>query len=271
MSVSEQQATDLRNMAFWDELCGTTFAKSLAISDFSQPSLQRFDAAYFDFYPYLLEHVRPGRMKDKRVLEIGLGFGTLGQRIAEEAADYVGMDIAANPVEMMRRRLELSSSRGQAVQRSFLESGLESASFDYVVSIGCFHHTGDIPRCIAETYRLLKPGGRCVIMVYNRFSLRRWLRWPVKTLRDLLGRGFAASEAQRGAYDVDAAGNAAPVTEFSSVRDLKAMFEGFSQARFKRENFDDLQIRGVRLVPRGALLSSLGPTLGLDIYVEARK
>ncbi len=271
MDDSGQRSIDRRNAAFWDELCGTTLARSLAITDSSRDSLRRFDEAYFDFYPYLLKHVEPAQMKGKRALEVGLGFGTLGQKIAEAGADYVGMDIASGPVEMMRHRLELASLGGQAVQGSFLDNDLAGDSFDYIVSIGCFHHTGDIPRCIDETYRILKPGGTCVIMVYNRFSLRQWLRWPVHTLLGLLGRGSESSPAQRGAYDADASGNAAPMTEFSSIRDLETTFAGFSRARFSRENFDDLQIRGVRLMPRRLLLSALGPSIGLDIYVEAKK
>ncbi len=257
-------------MEFWDELCGNTLARSLAITDASPRSLKRFDTAYLELYPYLLEHVRPQRMKDKRVLEIGLGFGTLGQRIAEEGADYVGMDIASNPVAMMRHRLRLASSSGQAVQADFLDNDLDDASFDFVVAVGCFHHTGDVPKCVRETHRLLRPGGTAVIMVYNRFSLRQWLRWPVATFRALLGANSAADEAQRGAYDLDAAGKAAPVTEFSSIKDLKRIFRGFSRARFKRENFDDFQVRGVRVLPRKPLLFALGPFFGLDIYVEAR-
>ncbi len=271
MSATGQRSIDRQNMDFWDELCGTTLARSLAVTDFSQRSLRRFDDAYLEFYPYLLDQVAPEKMGEKRVLEVGLGFGTLGQRIAEAGADYVGMDIAANPVEMMQRRLELSSLGGEVIQGSILDNDLESDSFDHVVSIGCFHHTGDIPKCVRETYRLLKPGGACVIMVYNRFSLRQWLRWPLGTILELLGKGSMASQAQRAAYDANAAGIAAPVTEFSSIKDFERMFGDFAEARFRRQNFDDLQIRGIRLVSRKLLLSTLGPPLGLDIYVEATK
>lgn len=59
-------------------------------------------------------------------------------------------------------------------------------SLDYLVSIGCFHHTGDVQRCIDETYRVLKPGGRACIMVYNRFSCWQWVKWPATTFKALL-------------------------------------------------------------------------------------
>lgn len=271
MSALAGPSADRRNQDFWDELCGTTFARELGVTDASRSSLERFDAAFFDFYPYLLEHVRPERMKGQRVLEVGLGYGTLGQKIAEAGADYLGLDVAAGPVEMMRHRLAQASCPGRAVRASFLANDLESDAFDHVVAIGCFHHTGDIPRCVSETRRILKPGGRCVIMVYNRFSLRQWLRWPLKTLLAVFGRAPAATPAQRGAYDADVAGNVAPVTEFCSIGELKTLLGGFSSVRCRRQNFDDVRVGGVRLVPRRALLWGLGPLFGLDLYVEARK
>ena len=58
--VAQAQAQiDVRNAAFWDELCGTTFARSVGISDASPQSLARFDAAYLDFYPYLEGYLPP--------------------------------------------------------------------------------------------------------------------------------------------------------------------------------------------------------------------
>lgn len=75
--------TDKLNEAFWNELCGTILAQGLGIAEFSPESLERFDCAYFDRYPYLLRHVDPGRLNGRQVLEIGLGYGTLGQKMAE--------------------------------------------------------------------------------------------------------------------------------------------------------------------------------------------
>jgi hypothetical protein len=50
-------AVDTSNIAFWNELCGTTDAKRLGITDNSAPNLKKFDDWYFAFYPYLLDHI----------------------------------------------------------------------------------------------------------------------------------------------------------------------------------------------------------------------
>ena len=248
---NQQREIDADNVAFWDELCGTPWAKELSITDNSVESLRRYDAFYYNFYPYLLKHAQPEKMKGKAVIEIGLGYGTLGQTIAQHGADYVGMDISPKPVDMMKYRLSFMSLPGEVLQRSFLENKMESESFDYVVSIGCFHHTGSVQQCVDEALRLLKPGGVAEIMLYNRYSLRQWLHWPVQTSLSLLGRDPASSTGQRRAYDEDTRGTAPPRTEFSSIKQLRNVFGGFSHVRYTKENCDDLTLCGAGRHVRG--------------------
>src|SRR6185436_5985947 len=103
----DQSETDVRNAAFWNELCGSTLARSLGITDRTPESLRKFDEAYMALYPYLSPYVTEQDLKGKRLLEIGLGYGTLGQIIAQRGCQYHGLDIADGPVEMMRYRLAL--------------------------------------------------------------------------------------------------------------------------------------------------------------------
>ena len=271
---------DRANAEFWDELCGSTFARALGITDHAPASLARFDQAYLAFYPYLLKHVPVHRMAGKRVLEVGLGYGTLGQQIALSGADYTGLDVALGPVRMMRHRLRMQGRSGQVVRGSILDAPLASDCFDHVVSVGCFHHTGDVQRCIDETYRLLRPGGTAMVMVYNRFSYRQWLRWPKQTLQAALQErrsphGMLAvartGQHERAAYDVNTSGEAAPETVFLSVKQLVGMFRNYSHVEFHRENCDNLPFGGERWVARNFLLATIGRVAGLDLYLEARK
>ena len=112
--------TDESNNRFWNDLCGSQLAKSLGIVGRRPESLERFDRWYLDFYPYLDRHLALDRLRGRRVLEIGLGYGTVAQRIAERGADYVGLDIAAGPVDMVQHRLSQASLKGEAVQGSIL-------------------------------------------------------------------------------------------------------------------------------------------------------
>ena len=264
-------AIDAANAAFWDELCGSSFARALGVTDRSVPSLQRFDKAYLDLYPYLLRHVPAHTMRGQNVLEIGLGYGTLSQRIAAAGAHYNGLDIAAGPVDMVNHRLRMAALSGSAIQGSMLECPFPDASMDCVASIGCFHHTGNQQRCIDEAFRVLRPGGRAFIMVYNRFSYRQWMRWPTATLRAALGRSDTVVDSQRKAYDANAAGDGAPETVFTSTAEFRVMLARFSRVSIVRENCDHITLRGRTLFPRNLLLGSLGRAAGLDLYASATK
>ena len=268
---------DDQNKQFWEELCGTSFARQLGIYDHSPTSLQRFDQAYFAFYPYLLGHVRPKRMVGKRVLEIGLGYGTLGQHIAASGAQYTGLDLALGPVQMMHYRLGLLGKPGQAICGNCLSLPMADGEYDFVISIGCLHHTGDVQRVLDQIYRVLRPGGAAIIMVYNQFSYRQWLKWPKLTFQALYrqmrlsGNHTIYGADQRKAYDLNLAGEGAPETVFLSIRQLRQMLKSFSRVHFQKENCAVSFPGSAMLDIRNRLLPSLGRLMGLDIYFEAIK
>jgi SAM-dependent methyltransferase len=265
--ASQQAQIDRRNAAFWDELCGTGLATQLGISEPSPENLARFDDAYMELYPYLAGYL-PRAEAGRRLLEIGLGYGTVSQILAERGFDYHGLDIATGPVEMVRYRLgELGipdpEERVQA--GSVLELDHPDESFDHVVTIGCLHHTGDLPHAIDQVRRVLRPGGRALVMVYNRRSYRR-ARMAVARR---LGRG-PDEEGMRGAYDANLEGEAAPATVYTSKAEARRLFAGFSQVRIRAENFDPLRPPGLT-VPRQRLLGWPARLAGLDLYVTAVK
>lgn len=264
---NSQKKIDKLNSDFWNELCGTGLAQHIGIKDNSAASLAKFDQAYLNIYPYLLNHIKPQKMKQKKVLEIGLGYGTLSQVIAEAGAEYFGLDIAANPVKMVNHRLNFLGLPENARQGNMLMCPFEDNFFDAVVSIGCFHHTGDLQRCLDETYRILKPGGRAIIMVYNKYSLRQWQQNFRSTLKSLLSfNRDQLNESERAAYDANRSGEAAPETILSSISDLKKMLRKFKKATFSKENSDP-----IRKIPREKLLNNVGKIAGLDIYFECIK
>jgi SAM-dependent methyltransferase len=151
------------------------------------------------------------------------------------------------------------------VQGSALAIPFEDGRFDAVVSIGCLHHTGDLAGAIREVRRVLAPGGIAMVMVYNRNSLRQLVALRPKAALQRL-RGDRGDEAARAAYDANAAGEAAPFTEFTSVNGARELFDGFADIRVVKENMDP--IPRLRL-PRERLLGWPARLAGLDLYVTA--
>ncbi len=265
------------NEKFWDELCGSQLAKYLGITDASPESLKKFDDWYFDFYPYLDSHIDFDSLKGKDVLEVGLGYGTVSQKLAYAGAKYRGLDIATGPVNMVNHRLRQSGLEGLATQGNILEPPFEPASFDAIVAIGCLHHTGNLRKAIAECRRLLRPGGRLVFMVYYAYSYRRWMQAPIDTLkylfsemtgtRDVVG---ASASRHRSAYDKSVTGEGAPHTDWISRKSLAAFCDDFSKFAPKLENVD--VIPPFKFWSRKQLLKTKIPkVMGLDLYAVATK
>ncbi len=257
---------DEQNAAFWDELCGTTMAKSVGVSGRTAEDLRKFDAEYLSFYPYLTGYL-PDDLMGKRVMEIGLGYGTLGGVIVDRGARYTGVDISPGPVGMMQHRIALAGRAAEcdARQASALDLPFADGEFDLVCSIGCLHHTGDLARAITEVRRVIKPGGVAVIMVYNRWSARRVVSAPRRALSARRDRTQAGAAA-RAQYDADQAGNAAPHTDFVARGDLKRMLSGFSSVKVEKRNIDVARVPQARPV---LLALHLDRLVGLDLYARA--
>jgi SAM-dependent methyltransferase len=143
MAVLGLADLDRANAECWYELCGSHLARALGVSD-RFPRSRKIFRVSLDFYPYLLERVNLPRMAGRAVLEVALGHGTLGQKIVEAGAHYLGLDVSAGPERMMRHRLRLRRLSGVCVRGSILKLPLTGACVDDVVSSGWFHHTGNL-------------------------------------------------------------------------------------------------------------------------------
>jgi SAM-dependent methyltransferase len=275
VSADPQSSIDRQNQAFWDELCGTGLATTLGITEINPDSVARFDEAYMANYPYLARYLDDLPVEGRKVLEIGLGFGTVGQILAQRGAHYHGADIAAGPVAMLRDRLRWidRTDDADAVQGSALELPWPDETFDVVVSIGCLHHTGDLPQAVSEVHRVLVSGGLAFVMLYNAHSFRQLVVVNRERLRAARARR-SSDEQVRAMYDANTAGEAAPHTDFVSRRGARELFGAFSDVAVDSQNFDSLtpSLAGRTLtVRRELLLGNVGRVLGLDLYIHARK
>ncbi len=267
-----------KNSKFWDELCGSHLAKHLGVVDDSAASLKLFDDWFFDIYPYVEPALHLPDLAGKRVLEIGLGYGSVGQMLAAHTGEYNGLDIAAGPVNMMNRRMQQEGLNGHAVQGSALENPFPDNHFDMVVALGCLHHTGNLQQALKECRRVLKPGGRLVMMVYYAYSYRRFEHQHHETWRylrrELMGyRGVIGDtdDVARAAADTNAAGEAAPHTDWIGHWSLRKLLKraGFSQQKTWLENID--QAGPYVETPRdhSSLASKWVKLWGLDIFASA--
>lgn len=273
---------DLNNSNYWAELCGSRATYKLGISAGNEDSVKVFDDWFFEYYPYLLNGslIDLENMKGADILEIGLGYGSVGRKLSQISNSYLGIDISSGPVEFLNRTLISEGSK--AIQASALNLPFENSSFDYVVAIGCLHHTGDSERAFREAFRVLKPGGQLISMVYYAYSYKRWVSSSIKTFKKLWREQFDKSTKLKSGgrlYDRHLDGSAPPHTEFLSKKDIRGFLPEAKSIDITIRNVDNLQdLMPVRFQKRSRdflriwmVRKGFGKRFGLDLYLVATK
>lgn len=111
------------------------------------------------------------RWRDCDVLEAGCGIATDGINFARAGARYVGIDLSRPGLDLAKWRFEMEGREGRFVHGSVTELPFADDSFDLVYSCGVIHHVADTRAAAREFHRVLRPGGRAIVMVYHRNSL----------------------------------------------------------------------------------------------------
>lgn len=128
----------------------------------------------------ILENFIPyAELRDKRVLEIGCGAGLVASHLAKSGAQLTAIDLTPQAVQRTKMRFELAGLQGDIRQMDAEKLALADRSFDCVVSWGVIHHSGNMKAAVGEIHRVLKPGGKAYVMVYNRDSLRYRVYCPL--------------------------------------------------------------------------------------------
>jgi len=119
--------------------------------------------------------LKPDLVSGKQVLEIGCGMGTHAEMLVRNGARLTAIDQTTLAVESTRRRLELKQLDALVLQQDAEKLTLPDRSFDVVWTWGVIHHSSSTEQCVSEISRVLRPGGRLVMMVYYRPSLVLYL------------------------------------------------------------------------------------------------
>lgn len=109
---------------------------------------------------------RPGTLGGQLFFEGGCGMGRYLKVIGQEpSAEVVGLDLS---LAVNRARAEnLDNPRVHVIQGNLLQLPLRRDTFDHVYSIGVLHHTPSTEEAFHSIAKLVKPGGRISVWIYD--------------------------------------------------------------------------------------------------------
>jgi ubiquinone/menaquinone biosynthesis C-methylase UbiE len=183
---------------------------------------------YFAYYDQLREVNEPpafsARLHEyqefagKQVLDVGSGNGYVLSRYARAGAHTFGIDLTQTAIRLCRRRFNLMRLRGNFLVGNAERLPFADGSFDCVCSMGVLHHTPETSTAVREVFRVLRPGGRVIVMFYHRDSLQYRLKFP-------LMKWVKGVSMQESVNRVDGLGN--PKGDVYSRAELVRLLDGF--------------------------------------------
>ncbi|MBT5309534.1 MAG: class I SAM-dependent methyltransferase [Rhodospirillaceae bacterium] len=178
----------------------------------------------------------------KRVLEIGPGAGGHSALFARHGAIMTSADITFDRARSTQAKFDLMGEMAQGAQA--LQSDGENLpfaddTFDIVYSNGVLHHTPDTERAIAEVYRVLKPGGQAVIMLYRKSSWHYWVNMVIGVgiLRGKLitGSNWLGRATEWGGKKQQTVAN--PITRCYTAGGIRKLFSAFTDITLRKGEF----------------------------------
>lgn len=222
------------------------------------------DKFRFQNEPYVLPLIESFAGNGQNVLEIGCGLGADSRYISKLGSKITSLDLSFDNVALTLKGMHLLELKGQGVCSDAENLPFKDNSFDIVYSFGVLHHTPDTKRAIDEVCRVLKPGGKCIVMLYHKGYAYLYinLRFCLKRL------SVSEDKLLSDHYDFT------PLSKMYSKKDAQKLFSKFKDVKFEVTTF---AFGGVGINPRLRFLHKLlrnnflMDKLGQFLIIKAKK
>jgi ubiquinone/menaquinone biosynthesis C-methylase UbiE len=224
---------------------------------------------YREYAPWMREIMEFDRHAGERLLEIGAGIGTDLAQFAKAGAIVTDLDLSSGHLELAKENFALRGLKGEFVLHDAEVLPFDDNTFDLVYSNGVLHHTPNTASVVDEIYRVLKPGGRALVMVYAETSLHYWrnLVWEIGLKEGQLDE---RSMGDIMSAVVERSDNAAarPLVKVYTKPRLRALFKRFTDIEVVRRQMVHSEVP--KLLSR-VPVAELGKMMGWNLIIKARK
>jgi SAM-dependent methyltransferase len=128
----------------------------------------------------LSSHIHPGM----QILELGCGTGYLTKKLAGTGASVTAIDISPDLLKVARA--ECVDSNVNFMIENAYAMAFPDESFDSVTGSSVLHHL-DVPRALAEIWRVLRPGGTLYFTEPNLLNPQIALQKKIPALKRRMG------------------------------------------------------------------------------------
>jgi ubiquinone/menaquinone biosynthesis C-methylase UbiE len=252
----------------WDNNpCGSHYVK-----DATEHTLDWYLEAeryrYGEYAPWMRETMEFTLHRGEDVLEVGGGMGTDLAQFAMQGARVTDLDLSAGHLALAQENFRLRGLKGRFIHHDAEGMPFNDNEFDVVYSNGVIHHTPNTRQVVEEMYRVLKPGGKVIVMVYAENSLHYWRNLVLELgMRQGLLLTHSIGDVMSRFVEITE-NNAKPLVKVYTKRRLCNLFRGFERIKIVQRQMVAAEVP--RLLS-WVKLPILGQLMGWNLVLKANK
>ena len=191
---------------------------------FDEVELKKFRAE-----PHILKFTEFPQWKNKKVLEVGCGLGTVGINFALNGADYTGVELSKESLEIAKKRFEVYNQSGKFYlgNAEELSSFVPIETYDLIYSFGVIHHSPHPEKIVSQIKKYMNENSVLKIMLYAKDSWKNYM----------IDAGLDQPEAQYGC----------PIANTYTKQDVVELLDEYEVLSIEQDHIFPYQVEPYKL------------------------
>ena len=179
--------------------------------------------------PHILKFTEFPQWKNKKVLEVGCGLGTVGINFALNGSDYTGVELSKESLEIAKKRFEVYNQSGKFYlgNAEELSSFVPIETYYLIYSFGVIHHSPHPEKIVSQIKKYMNENSVLKIMLYAKDSWKNYM----------IDAGLDQPEAQYGC----------PIANTYTKQDVVELLDGYEVLSIEQDHIFPYQVEPYKL------------------------